>query len=299
WRQTALAAYTAKPVPPAAVEAAARPLPPLPGLHSPFLYRRWYRCHADLSSFLPPPGAPSVARVNATRMSPQQFSQLYDSPCMPVLLEGLMADWPAASWSLPSLCAAFPSSRFKVSKPHGGRALMTLPAYVDYMARQSDEEPLYVFDAGFVEAAPGMRQLYDVPHVFTTDYLETLGAGRPPYRWLVLGPARAGASWHVDPSLTTAWNALLSGRKRWALYPPHMPPPGVLLDGDGEEVHPAEDSLTSLQWFLEVYPGLPPDRRPIEILQQPGDVVFVPGGWWHCVLNLDTAVAVTQNHVSG
>ncbi len=41
-----------------------------------------------------------------------------------------------ASWSLPALCVRFPSALFKVAKPHGGRGLMTLPAYTDYMARQ-------------------------------------------------------------------------------------------------------------------------------------------------------------------
>ena len=42
----------------------------------------------------------------------------------------------------------------------------------------------------------------------------------------------------------------------------------------------ADDSLTSLQWLLEVYPLLVPEMRPIELLQEPGEVVWVPGGEW-------------------
>lgn len=107
---------------------------------------------------------------------------------------------------------------------------MTLRDYAAYTQVQHDEEPLYIFDPTYGETAPPLLRDYSVPPLFGDDFLELLeGELKPPFRWLVLGPPRSGAAWHVDPNLTSAWNALVRGKKRWALYPPGRVPPGVTL----------------------------------------------------------------------
>lgn len=53
-----------------------------------------------------------------------------------------------------------------------------------------------------------------------------------------------------------------------------------------------------MQWWLDVYPTLKDEDKPLECIQSPGETIFVPSGWWHCVLNLDDSVAVTQNFVN-
>lgn len=36
---------------------------------------------------------------------------------------------------------------------------------------------------------------------------------------------------------------------------------------------------------------------PMEGICCAGEIMFVPCGWWHCVVNLDESIALTQNYV--
>ncbi|MBA0837145.1 hypothetical protein Goarm_009324 [Gossypium armourianum] len=262
------------------------------GFSSPFLYRRLYRCHTTLDGFSFDDG--NVERKNG--ISAEQFHLEYDG-IKPVLLNGLADTWPARkSWTIDQLVPKYGDTIFKISSPL--KVSMTFKDYVSYMKQQHDEDPLYIFDDKFGESAPGLLKDYTVPQIFQEDFFGVLDKNRPSFRWLVIGPARSGASWHVDPGLTSAWNTLLCGRKRWALYPPGTVPLGVTVHVDDDDGDISVDSPTSLQWWLDFYPLLADENKPIECTQLPGETIFVPSGWWHCVLNLETTIAVTQNFVN-
>ena len=49
---------------------------------------------------------------------------------------------------------------------------------------------------------------------------------------------------------------------------------------------------------LEAKKNLDPTARPFEAIVEEGEIIFVPHGFWHMVLNLDDCIAITQNYVS-
>ncbi|CAJ1974081.1 unnamed protein product [Sphenostylis stenocarpa] len=265
------------------------------GFNSLFLYRRLYRCHTTLDAFYVDTG--NVERIKD--ISLKDFYNEYDAK-KPVMLSGLADTWPARhKWTTDQLLLNYGDVAFKISQRGARKISMKFKDYVSYMKIQHDEDPLYIFDEKFGEAAPTLLKDYCVPHLFEEDFFDILDTDkRPSYRWLIIGPERSGASWHVDPALTSAWNTLLCGRKRWALYPPGKVPLGVTVHVNEEDGDVNVETPSSLQWWLDFYPLLADEDKPIECTQLPGETIYVPSGWWHCVLNLETTIAVTQNFVN-
>jgi len=180
----------------------------------------------------------------------------------------------------------------------GERIKMTIFNYVQYMHTNNDSKPLYVFDSGFHERIPELREGYEIPLYLNKDWFSLLSHRRPAHRWFLMGPPRSGTNFHIDPNGTSAWNALVVGSKRWVLYPPDFLPPGVFYRYGKNGMMKGFKAPTPLKWFYEVYPFLAPHQRPIEFIQNAGEMIYIPAGWWHMVINLSETVSVTQNFVN-
>ena len=276
------------------------------GVYSDLLFKHFACADAEIKGAWA--ALDSLPRADAATLSTESFIDTFERPSRPVVLTGAAANWPAlAEWTSPAaFCAAAVGTAGPSATPalfHAGGTLVSLPDFFAYTAAVSsrDDRPLYLFERNFCELAPPLARGFSTPRFFEDDLFALLGEQRPDHTWVIGGARKSGSTFHKDPNASCAWNALVFGLKAWVFYPPHVAPPGVVVSEDGAEV---ATPVSVMEWYVDHFSAHSqrvksggPDA-PLCGLQRPGDVVFVPAGWWHQVLNLEDSLAVTHNFVS-
>ena len=87
---------------------------------------------------------------------------------------------------------------------------------------------------------------------------------------------------------------MIEGEKYWIMFPPHSLPPGVFVSDDQSEV---TSPLSIAEWLVGFHGQARRTPGCVEGVCGAGELLHVPSGWWHLVVNTAPALALTQNFV--
>lgn len=242
----------------------------------------------------------SPIEITGRDLAPARFQQEIVQACRPVVIRGLVSNWPvieaarASPRALKDYLAAFDSGgqidTFFGDPTIAGKYYYN-PGLEGFNFERRPMKLLAAVEA-IVEAVerPGMRSVY-VGSVPAADYLPGFAARNPlplpcpvaPRMWL--GTA-ANVSSHYDTFDNVA--CVIAGRRRFTLYAPELI--GKLYVGPidntmaGAPVSLAasapEESLKEFPLFEEIR------DQALKAELEPGDALYLPKLWWHQVESL-------------
>jgi hypothetical protein len=121
------------------------------------------------------------------------------------------------------------------------------------------------------------KKLYDTPIVFPdvlNPFLMDVDGGE--YMFVYWGCKGSSTSLHSDVLNSFSWSFNVIGKKLWTFYP--------MEEYSNEE----SDDLSDDEM----------NARTTQILQETGDMIYVPSGWRHEVINLEETISVNHNWIS-
>jgi hypothetical protein len=118
-------------------------------------------------------------------------------------------------------------------------------------------------------------------------YCSTHPDGKEGFKFLYAGRANTFTPMHHDVLCSFSWSANIVGTKKWILFDPEQSK--LLFDRHNRDVIPDITKLCPSK-----YPNAH-RAKPIHCVQQAGEVMYVPSGYYHQVLNLTDCISVNHN----
>ncbi|HYH99656.1 cupin-like domain-containing protein [Hyalangium sp.] len=238
--------------------------------------------------------SPEAGRIDRrVRLSPAEFFEQYYFRHRPVVMEGLLSDWPASNhWSPESFAERFGdvevelmAGRETITDPdfHGDLLVRTLRMreFVARLRAARQTNDFYLVARNHLLQNPALSALRDeirAPAGFVIPDLR-----EPDSTHLWFGPAGTLSNLHHDE--INVLFCQVYGRKRFWLIPSFE----IQRLYNDRGFYSAVDILSSQP---ERYPDF--QRANVaSVIVGPGDALLIPVGWWHAVRSLEVSISVT------
>jgi len=267
-----------------------------------------------------PPGCEGrcdIATESAAELSSELFEERYVETNTPVIINGLTDEWEAQQkWDLEYFTTAEVSTEpvcVFLTKQYDGETMeCTMGEYVqsfDLLKQRASERELgdvpYLRSWEIAQVKPQMLESCSEGFAYFKDMFSILPAGnmvKPPFTWLFIGPTGSYTGVHADAVssklfkggvLTVdAWTTVVRGRKLFRLWPAHALENlyvGKMTGryGSREFVDMSAPDTDRFPSCLEV--------KPVEVVVEQGQVIYIPKNWAHDVLALDDTISLTTH----
>ena len=217
-----------------------------------------------------------------------QFRREYLNPRKPLVLEGTNDHWPARGWTIPRLAERLGELEVTPVELRAGhvhidlerglvRETMTFRAFVEQLERV--HPPQYSLPLELVGPYGVLRQDLAVPPYCVGSIFTKINL------WVAATGTVTDAHYDMLHNLL----AQVQGRRRVTLFSP----------ADTPNLYPYP--MRTLHWHhsrVRLESADPAEfprfrsARAWQVVLAPGDVLFIPRGWWHHIEALETSVAV-------
>jgi len=200
-----------------------------------------------------------------------------------------LKEWPAyQKWSFEYFKSNYGHVQVTVSNSNfNENYVVSLSDYIEYIMNSAheDEDILYLRDWDYTDTAPELANDILEPKM-ATNLLK--GINTEIYKdisWIYIGPKKAITPLHQDFLHTHTWNALITGRKEWIIY--DVKDTEYLYNGQVDPLNPDHERFPEFK-----------KATPIKIIQNPGDIIYLPSDYWHLVRSIEPSIAITKNYIN-
>ena len=244
-------------------------------------------------------------------LSYEDFVKEYVSVNKPVVLTDALRDWKAVGrWTPEFFKREFGKKTIDINKvawtERAGspqKASATVAQFVESILESSDERPApYLRNQNLCDLFPALMQDVSplpkyfapnwLPESYTLKNLQRVFREHSEMQFYFGGKGGSFPSLHFDVLASHAFLMQIYGQKRFIIYSPDQQPYLYLQPNsrNHSQVNVENPDLEKFPLFAKAKPTI--------FVLEPGELLFVPSGWWHTTKMLTPCISVSLNVVN-